>query len=236
MKPELNILLWITGMTFSLGIFSIKVGLGLGFSRAGIKQVAFIYGGYLIMFLLFSILADKIVSFIDPLIKKGPYIHASVAVGFILWAIYILRTISNNTGEEQRQKTSFILLVIPCPVCVTAIAYSTWAAVWMAETSPIYTGLILTLIFLSISTAFLLLSRLTKDTKGVGLAISFFVIGAYFLLSLIVPSIIQDAKEVYKSFVQTQKDVNISKDTLSVFLIMISTIGVGYIIGTRRRD
>jgi|GEM_PF-6254014 predicted transporter len=235
MKSELNILLWIIGMTFSLGIFSIKVGLGLGFSRVGIREVALVYGGYLLIFLLFSLLADKVVSLLDPIIKRGPYIHAFVAVGFISWAIYILKTINSSISKKRKLRTSLLLLVMPCPVCVTAIAYSTWAAVWITKASPVYTGLILTLIFLSISTIFLFVSKLTKDTTGVGLSISLFIIGSYFLLSLVIPSIIQEAKGVYNSFVRTQRDINISKDTLGVFFIAISTICAGYIIGIRRR-
>ncbi len=226
-------------MIFSLGVFSAKVGLGLGMSRAKVRQVALTYGGYLLIFLLLAMAEDRIILRLELLLKKGPYIHAIVAIGFILWAIYVLLTtgrMSNCRHSSSRNnKTSLLLLIIPCPVCITAMAYSTWAAVAMTNMKPIKVALLLSSLFLSISTIVLLISRWFKGGTGLGLSYSLFIVGAYFLLSLVVPSIIQQAEAVYRSFSSTKITLLNRQDIMGTFAVILFSVFTGFILSKRDR-
>jgi len=50
----LNILLWIGGMLFSLGIFAVKVGLGLGCGQYKTKGIALTLIGYTALFMVIA--------------------------------------------------------------------------------------------------------------------------------------------------------------------------------------
>ncbi len=236
MGESLNTLLWITGMVFSLGVFSAKVGLGLGLARAGIKQITVAYSSYLLLFMILTIVNDRIISILGPLLSRGPYIHALVAIGFILWAIYVLLNAGTREKEKVKKRTSMLLLIIPCPVCITAMAYSSWAVINMSEISALKAGLLLSGIFLGISTIVLILSRFSKDTTGFGLSYGLFIIGAYFILSLLVPSAIQEAKDIYKSYVSIKTPLLNNRDMIGVLTIITLCITSGYIIGGRKRQ
>jgi predicted transporter len=226
-------------MVFSLGVFSAKVGLGLGMSSAKIGQVALTYGGYLLIFLFLAMAGDSIILHLEPLLKKGPYLHAIVAIGFILWSVYVFLTTGRMSrcmhSSSRNNKTSLLLLVIPCPVCVTAMAYSTWAAMAMTNMKPITVGLLLSCVFLSISTIVLLVSRWFKGETGLGLSYSLFIIGAYFLLSLVVPSIIQQAEAVYRSFSSTKTSLLNTQDIMGTFLVIVLSVFSGFILSKRER-
>ena len=88
---DLNIILWIGGMLFSLGIFAVKVGFGLGFSGMKWKGVLLTLSLYLVLFVAIAVLSGHLIKFLEPVLRKGPYLHALMAAGMIGWGIYLLR-------------------------------------------------------------------------------------------------------------------------------------------------
>ena len=58
---DLNIVLWIGGMLFSLGIFAIKVGFGLGFTGMKWKGVFMTLFLYLMLFVAIAVLSGHLI-------------------------------------------------------------------------------------------------------------------------------------------------------------------------------
>ncbi|MFZ6007887.1 MAG: DUF2162 family putative transporter, partial [Nitrospirota bacterium] len=82
---DLNIILWIGGMLFSLGIFAVKVGFGLGFSKIKWKGIFLTLSMYLVLFVLIAVLSERLIQLLEPVLRKGPYLHALMAAGMIAW-------------------------------------------------------------------------------------------------------------------------------------------------------
>lgn len=122
---DLNIILWIGGMLFSLGIFALKVGLGLGYGKVGAKGVSFTLAGYLALFIAIALLSERLIGILEPLLRKGPYFHTLTGAGLIAWGLFAIRGSHHprrSTSEPGAiHRGSSLLLLIPCPVCITAM-------------------------------------------------------------------------------------------------------------------
>ncbi len=124
------------GIFFSLGIFAIKTGIGLHyfFVKKSLKvktAIMTIYSGvYFILFLLSYFLLKKI-DFLQyfeqaqSFFKSGMFIHVIVAGLMAVWGIALLKQ-SNKNYKEKNHKGSYgwLVLVIPCPVCMTVILFT----------------------------------------------------------------------------------------------------------------
>lgn len=227
MNMDLNIILWIGGTIFSLGIFAVKVGLGLGFGRAGWKVVFLTLCAYLILFVLIAVLSNNLVKALEPLLRKGLYLHALMATGLIAWGGYALK----KTCSHRHQA---FLLLLPCPVCITAMIYSTWAALSVIDLPPVLVGLTLGSTFVILSVLFLFMARVnrSKDT-GESLGFSMMGVGLYFLGALVIPAKIEEARTVYESFVSHKNNISL-EDGSGVSLILIITLMVGFFTGKGR--
>ncbi len=104
---DLDIILWIGGMLFTLGIFAVKVGLGLGFGGVKMKGVFLTLSLYLVMFVLIAIFSQGLMGVLGPILKKGPYLHALMALGMIAWGVYALR--SQESGVRSQKLKNLIL-------------------------------------------------------------------------------------------------------------------------------
>ena len=171
---DLNIILWIGGMLFSLGIFAVKVGFGLGFSRMRWKGILMTLSLYLMLFVAIAVLSGQLIRLLEPVLRKGPYLHALMAAGMIGWGILLLRR--QTTEHRTQTKLKFkiqnskinnselstlnsLLLLIPCPVCLTAMTFSTWAALNVIKLPTYIVGIGLGVVFVTLSLFFLLFPK-----------------------------------------------------------------------------
>lgn len=196
---DLNILLWTGGTLFSLGIFAVKVGTGLGYGRIGRNGVLLTMALYLALFELIALLADRLLRIVEPLLRGGPWLHGAMALGMILWGIAIIM----RPGAASAPGSSLALL-IPCPVCLTAMSFSTWAALQALPLLPWGVGLVMGGMF-SVMTLFIMVlvrarSGRTSTTPSLGLAM--ITIGLYFIASLFLPGKVEQAKGMYGSFLK----------------------------------
>lgn len=246
---ELDVILWMGGMLFSLSIFAVKVGFGLGFSRIGWKVTFFTLSMYLVLFVFIALLSERLIQLLEPVLSKGPYLHALMAAGMIAWGIYLLKRQDtpkleywNNRvlGHQKNKHHSItpllhhsILLLIPCPVCLTAMSFSTWSALNIVKFPAVLVGLGLGILFVLLSLAvFFSLKFLTLNssliTQRIGLGLSMIGIGLYFIASLYLPHKIEEAKVVYYSFFGKEIINTIVSEFIGVFIILFIAMVIGF--------
>jgi predicted transporter len=249
---DLNIILWIGGMLFSLGIFSVKVGFGLGFSGMRWKGIFLTLSMYLVLFVLIAVLSERLIQLLEPVLKKGPYLHALMAAGMIAWGIYLLRQSGRATEQQadsklkiQNSKNSSLItlrsslpLLIPCPVCLTAMTFSTWSALNVIKLPSALVGLGLGIVFILLSLGIYFSLKLITHhssliTQKIGLGLSMIGIGLYFIASLFLPAKIEEAKGVYQSFIAEGGSIDINH-SIGVFALLFAALVVGYLMNKNR--
>ncbi len=243
---DLNIILWIGGMLFSLGIFAVKVGFGLGFSRMGWKGIFLTLSMYLVLFVLIAVLSERLIQLVEPVLRKGPYLHALMAAGMIAWGIYIVRQSSRATEQQADSKLKIqnlktyhsLLLLVPCPVCLTAMTFSTWSALNVVKFPAAMVGLGLGIVFVLLSLAvYFSLKFLTLNssliTQRIGLGLSIIGIGLYFIASLYLPAKIEEAKVVYQSFIAEGGNIDINH-SIGVFALLFAALVIGYLMNKKQ--
>jgi predicted transporter len=250
---DLNLVLWMGGMLFSLSIFVVKVGFGLGLGQLrwrGIFLTLFLYLG---IFILAAIFSASLIKILEPLMRKGPYLHALMALGMIGWGIYVIRKLAGqdaacgvpSSHQDRKAKDSArvtqhsaLLLLLPCPVCLTAITFSTWAALNVIKFPALAVGLGLGIIFILLSLLLYFFIRLftlnsTFLNKRTALGLSMIGIGLYFVTSLIIPAHIEAAKTIYQSFATEGNNIALG-DHVGVYLLLLAAILIGFFANKRR--
>ena len=238
---DLDIILWIGGMLFSLGIFAIKVGFGLGFSRMRWKGILITLSLYLMLFVAIAVLSGQLMKILEPVLRKGPYLHALMAAGMLGWGIYLLR----SQKTEDRAQTKFkiqdpqfnnplpvthhsLLLLVPCPVCLSAMTFSTWAALSVIKLPPVAVGIGLGIVFALLTLAVIGLARVRKaSSPEISLGLSMISIGLYFILSLYLPAKIEEARGMYQSFLTESANIDMN-NSIGVFAILFVVFVIGY--------
>lgn len=250
---DINIVLWLGGMLFSLSIFVVKVGFGLGLGRIRWWGIVMTLSLYLGLFILTAIFSEGLIKILEPVVRKGPYVHIVMALGMIAWGIYVIRKLegqgsecgvqSNNHNKKAKDSTlvsqqSALFLLLPCPVCLTAITFSTWAALNVIKLPALLVGSGLGLIFtILLLLIYFSLKRFTVNTtilaQRIGLGLSMIGIGLYFLTSLFLPAHIEAAKGIYKSSVTEGSNIALG-DHIGVFLLLLVAMLIGFLAHKRR--
>jgi len=232
-KMDLNMALWAGGMLFSLGAFALKVGLGLGYGRIGIRGVAFTLAGYGALFTILALLAGELTKVLYPLLGQGPYVHVGMAAGLIAWGLYtILKSRNSHPETATVPLVPSLLLVVPCPVCLTAMAVSTWTALAVIDLPSWIVGLGLGIVFAVLALLFLALARLGRSRQPeISLGLVMVVIGFYFIASLSIPARIEEARGVYASFLD--RGALDRADGAGALLLLFVAMLAGYFITQR---
>lgn len=232
---DLNIMLWIGGMLFSLGIFAVKVGLGLGCGNYAVRTMGLILSGYTLLFMLIAVLAGQLMPVVAPLLQKGPYSHTVLAAGLIVWGLaVVLRKPTEKTEQQTFRGWASLLMIIPCPVCLSAMVFSSWAALNAVKLTPLLLGLCLGLAFSAMSLLVALSARMRSGSMPrTSLGMAMIIVGLYFVCSLFLPAKIGAAKGMYNSFVNETPKLS-SGDTTGVMILMIILLLAGFMAGKKR--
>ncbi len=222
---NLEILLWMGGVLFSLGIFAIKVGLGLGFKNIRWREILIILSLYLLLFILISFLSERLMEIIEPLLRKGPFLHLFMALGLVAWGVFLL---TRKDSSKSTLCTAYPLL-LPCPVCLTAITFSIWAAGSVIKVSEIFLGLGLGVVFIALTLFVIIITRLRgASNPEINLGLAMLTVGLYFILSLFIPGKIEEAKAVYRSFLTETGEINLD-NSAGVILVLLIGILLGFL-------
>jgi predicted transporter len=250
---DINLVLWIGGMLFSLGVFVVKVGFGLGLGRVGWRGLVLTLLLYLGIFLLAAGFCESLIKILEPVVRKGPYVHIVMALGMIVWGLCLIRNLagadagcgvhsargkSTAPGATQAAPRPALFLLLPCPVCLTAITFSTWAALQVIKLPAWVVGLGLGATFIILSLLIYLFIKLftlksTRLNQRIGLGLSMIAIGLYFLTSIFLPAHIEAAKSIYQSFITDGGSMALS-DHIGVFLLLLAALLVGFLVNKRR--
>ena len=123
----------ILGLSFSLGIFALKNGLGLHYffttSRGRVQKILLVIGLYVLIYAGFFLLSwwvlqevailDHFQTFLQA-IRSGMLIHFLLAVLLAVWGLVLLT--SSRSGAPK--SWGWLPLVIPCPVCALVIFFN----------------------------------------------------------------------------------------------------------------
>lgn len=193
---DLNIVLWIGGTLFTLGIFAAKVGAGLGYGRFGRMGVALTLAFYLALFQLAALMSDRLLRFLEPILRGGPWLHGAMAAGMIIWGIFLVA----KRGDTCSSPSSSLPLLLPCPICLTAMTFSTWTALRALPFTPWGIGLVMGGAFSALTLGITALARGCPRRGSIpSLGLAMVVIGMYYIASLFLPARIEQAKGMYGS-------------------------------------
>ena len=150
--------LWITGILVAFSVFGIKVGLGLGaqiYNRTVSlgKKVIFVVGClfiYLILFfcLYYMITHFNLLNYLDQfvnMLQYGMLLYLAVGLGLLFWGGKLL--FQNPAEHKYLSLRASLLLILPCPVCVTVILLNLTIAYSLFTLSPLLTTLTLFALF-----------------------------------------------------------------------------------------
>lgn len=252
---DINIILWLGGMLFSLSIFAMKVGFALGFGGLKWKGILLTLSLYLVLFVLMSAFSGLLKDVLEPVLSKGLYLHGLMAAGMILWGILLLKTQdadfeiktgsrleiqeSNIKNAQNLTYKSSLPLLIPCPVCLSAMAFSTWAALGVIKLPAVLVGLGVGFVFIVLSLAFYFslkhFTRYSSIPPKNGLGLSMIAIGLYFIGSFYVPAKIEEAKIAYKAFSENQATVDMTQ-AFGLLLLFLAVFAAGFIFNINKED
>lgn len=195
----------ILGLAFSLGIFAVKSGAGLGyllraeprFARRMLSLVLFVIG-YGLVFACAWLLVERLdfVNHLDgvmTLLQNGMTVHFILALLLLVWGITLL---GKGQGYKERSR-GWLLLCIPCPVCFSVIFIS---GAFISNLYPHWPW-----VFPWLGCGFLLVSVMASlffyffDSGGIhGLGSMMVMVSLYFLLTVTIMPHFADAERVYR--------------------------------------
>lgn len=118
------------GLSFSVAVFAFKTAVGefYALSGAGDGKKKWLLTCATVIYILFFAAAFLFDSFVQPLtflqngmlLQAGTGLHLLVAAGFFLWGVLLLTSESGH-----RPARGWWLLIIPCPLCASAIILAT---------------------------------------------------------------------------------------------------------------
>jgi len=181
--------LTVIGILIGILIFGIKSGIGCGFSKVTTKEILMIGGSYFILALLFGSVADHIsLESLGGLSSMGMGIHVLVSLLLIVTGIYTQK--KWNSGKDVSRHT-FLVLSLPCPVCLGALAVSCILLASALEISGLKIGLLVgSAFFIAIVGSSFLFRKLGKTPDALGGIMM--MLGIYYMLGLMfIPAYMQ---------------------------------------------
>ena len=235
------------GLTFTIGIFALKSGVGLHYFLIQKRNMRtkllflFLYGVvYLLLFLLSSFILQRIniiryFEVVQGFLKSGMFIHILIAAGLMIWGIILLKR-----GDRQGEGSfGWLALIIPCPVCITVIFFSTAFLLSCFPLSGCIAVLELYLGFMSIviiTVVGMTLWGVASDSDPESaLGAAMLIIAVYFFLSVIIMPQFGDMDRIYSlaAYQGEKQAVNI-RDILLLYGAMFALFTAGFGVMKRR--
>ncbi|MBW2014859.1 MAG: DUF2162 domain-containing protein [Deltaproteobacteria bacterium] len=233
------------GLTFTIGIFALKSGVGLYYLlslKRKLKVLFFsVYSAvYLFIFMLSSLILQKIditghFEAIQTFLKSGMFIHMLMACLLLIWGIILVK----RQKSEKRITHAWLSMVIPCPVCIMVIFFS---AGFLFAFFPDFGNLAVLCayaVFIVINIATMVVMSfwkvLSDSTPESILGFTMLMIAVYFLLSVILMPQFSDLDKIYRLAAYKGEINIINTDQIILYLlIIISSILFGFYLMKRK--
>jgi len=229
------------GITFTIGVFALKSGVGLHYFLIKRKEVKtklfFLMLFSLVYFLIFAlsfyILQEiDIVQYFDRVqdfLKSGMFIHILMAGGLVIWAIALL----SRRDRVEKRSFGWVALVVPCPLCITVIFFSMAFLLSFFPHSghmavvAAYAGFMAIVIVTIVTMT--LWENISGSAPESNLGAAMLIIAAYFLLSVIIMPQFGDIDRIYRlAAYQGEKEIMNTRDILMLYSIMASLFATGF--------
>ncbi|WP_445474461.1 DUF2162 domain-containing protein [Methanococcoides methylutens] len=183
------VLLTVVGILLAILLFGVKTGIGCGFSNRSTKQILALAGSYFILSMIIGSLIGYVdQSNLDLIASMGMSLHVLVALLLIGAGIYTQK--QWNCGCDVSHRT-FLVISLPCPVCLTALFISCMLLATSLEMSGLRIGLLVGIVFfISVVATSFLCKKLNKTPETLGNVMM--VLGIYYLMgAILVPAYIK---------------------------------------------
>jgi len=183
------VLLTVVGILIAILLFGVKTGIGCGFSNRSTKQILALAGSYFIL----SIIIGSLIGYVDQsnldlIANMGMSLHVLVALLLIGAGIYTQK--QWNCGCDVSHRT-FLVISLPCPVCLTALFISCMLLATTLEMSGLMIGFLVGIVFfVSVVATSFLCKKLNKTPETLGNIMM--ILGIYYLMgAILVPAYIR---------------------------------------------
>ncbi|MDA0524163.1 DUF2162 domain-containing protein [Methanococcoides alaskense] len=183
------VILTVVGILMAILLFGVKTGIGCGFSNRSLKSILLLASSYLIL----SIVLGSLIGYVDQsnldvITSMGMSLHVLVALLLIGAGIYTQK--QWNCGCDVSHRT-FLVISLPCPVCLTALFISCMLLASYIDRSGTLIGLLVGVVFfISVVSTSLLCKKLGKTPETLGNIMM--ILGIYYLMgAIIVPAYIK---------------------------------------------
>ncbi len=169
------------------------------------------------------------------LFESGMVLHMLMAGGTLLWAISLLKD-----HEDSRLKSyGWIALLVPCPVCASAIFFITGflVAFFPDHSFPAVLGAYaVSLVITLLTMAVLALSlRLTDTTPKRALGLAMLFVSAYFFVSVLVAPHFGELERIYRVACHGSKEsIGDGREAMTVGFILVLSFVSGFVLKTIR--
>jgi predicted transporter len=235
---------WAMGVVFTIAVFAGKAGLVAGSARLG-------WRGLIALALLYGLAAFAMgvgLSVVNPMdyfavfqrfMAWGVGVHFLLSVGLIVWGWSTMRT---ATGQTKRRPVVGYLLMLPCPVCLSAMLLSCSIFVALTGADPIRVGTGMAFLFIAVILSVALLAghlmKRGRDERRSELLLGFIMLltGLYFAASIIIVPVYAKAKALFSipgAAVGPQLSL---RDASILFLIAGFVSGLGFLAHHRRKS
>ena len=178
-----TVYLIVIGILIAVLMFGLKTGVGCGFSNIGRKKMLLIAGIYFFL----SIIIGGLVGYIDGsdlgfITSMGMTIHVMLALVLIGAGIYTQK--KWNCGCDVSHHT-FLVISLPCPVCLTALFFSIMLLASTLEVNGYLIGIgVGVVFFVTVVVLSLFFERLGKTPESLGSVMTF--LGIFYLMGAII--------------------------------------------------
>lgn len=180
------------GILMGIFIFGLKTGVGCGFSTVKRRDVLILASGYFIISVILGSLVEMVDrSYLQSISNLGMTLHVFIALVLIGAGIYTQK--KWNCGHDVSKKT-FLVISVPCPVCLTALFVSCMILASTLEISGWKVGILVGLtFFISVILSTWIFRKMKKTPEDLGTVMMF--LGIFYLLgAMVVPAYIKAKK------------------------------------------